>query len=70
MKEIPIILLIAFVLGFIISLWVWYSIEKTADGDDKDNFDYFEYFEDDDIVDDFINIEYDDDTEFIKYWYS
>lgn len=60
MKEIPIILLIAFVLGFIIFLWAYHCIEKTVDEDDKDN---FEYFEDDDI-------ETDDDAEFIKYWYS
>lgn len=60
MKEIPIILLIAFVLGFIIFLWVYHCIEKTVDEDYKDS---FEYFEDDDI-------ETDDDAEFIKYWYS
>ena len=67
MKEIPIILLIAFVLGFIIFLWVYHCIEKTVDEDDKDS---FEYFKDDDIEDYGIDIENDDDAEFIKYWYS
>lgn len=67
MKEIPVILLIAFTIGSIISLWVWHCIEKTVDEGDKDS---FEYFEDDDTEDYDIDMENDDDTEFIKYWYS
>lgn len=66
MEQLPIILLIAFVLGSIISFWIWYSIEKTTD-DDEDS---FGYFENDDIGDYDIDMENDDDIEFIKYWYS
>lgn len=69
MKEIPIILLITFILGSIISFYVWYSIEKTID-DEEDAFECFEDFEDYNIEDYDIDMEYDDDAEFIKYWYS
>ena len=65
MKQIPIILLIAFVLGSIISLWVYHCIEKTVDETDEDGFECFENFEDDDI-----DMRNDDDIKFIKYWYS
>lgn len=65
MEQLPIILLIAFVLGSIISFWIWYSIEKTTDDEDS-----FEYFGNNDIENYDIDMENDDDTEFIKYWYS
>ena len=62
MEQLPIILLIAFVLGSIISFWIWYSIEKTTDEDAKDDLD--------DIEDNNMYTEANDDFEFIKYWYS
>ena len=65
MEKLPIILLIAFTIGSIISLWVWHSIEKTTDDNEADGFECFENFEDYDI-----DIENNDDIEFIKYWYS
>lgn len=67
MEQLPIILLIAFVLGSIISFWIWYSIEKTTDEDAKDDLDYFE---NNDIEDNNMYTEDNDDIEFIKYWYS
>ena len=70
MKEIPVILLIAFTLGSIIFLWVWRSTKNPTDDDEKDDFECFEDFEDYDIEDYDIDMKNDDDTEFIKYWYS
>ena len=67
MEQLPIILLIAFVLGSIISFWIWYSIEKTTDEDAKDD---LNYFENNDIEDNNMYTEANDDFEFIKYWYS
>lgn len=67
MEQLPIILLIAFVLGSIISFWIWYSIEKTTDEDAKADLDYFE---NNDIEDNNMYTEANDDIEFIKYWYS
>lgn len=70
MEKFPIILLIAFVLGFGISFWIWWDIEKQATKNDENSDDNIECFKDNSLEDYDIDTEYYDDVEFIKYWYS